>query len=123
MKSKYLREINCEYDYDDDERNQIFEAEKSEYGFASYDTWNIDISFFEFIYIIFKMYDEKNIIDTHSVRLNINDKEWDLQEIIDYIINSCEEYLIFRKENFLEYKKIPDDFFEILKKALPYMWW
>lgn len=123
MKSKYLREINCEYDYDDDVRNQRFEAEKREYGFASYDTWNIDISFFEFIYIIFKMYDEKNIIDTHSVRLNINDKEWNLQEIIDYIINSCEEYLISRKENFLEYKKMPDDFFEILKKVLPYMWW
>lgn len=123
MKSKYLRDINCEYDYDDDVRNQRFEAEKREYGFASYDTWNIDISFFEFIYIIFKMYDEKNIIDTHSVCLNINDKEWDLQEIIDYIINSCEEYLISRKENFLEYKKMPDDFFEILKKALPYMWW
>lgn len=123
MKSKYLREINCEYDYDDDVRNQRFEAEKREYGFASYDTWNIDISFFEFIYIIFKMYDEKNIIDTHSVHLNINDKEWNLQEIIDYIINSCEEYLISRKENFLEYKKMPDDFFEILKQVLPYMWW
>ena len=54
MKSKYLREINCEYSYDEDERKEKFDKEKEEQGFASYDTWNIDISFVEFLYILLK---------------------------------------------------------------------
>lgn len=122
MKSKYLREINCEYNFDD-ERKPMFEKEREEYGIASYDTWNIDISFVEFLYIIFKMYDEKNIIDTHYVHLDIENEQWDLQQAIDYIISSCKNYLIHRKKDFLAQEELSDMFFLVLKKVLPYMWW
>ena len=123
MKSRYLREINCEDDYENDERKELFEAEKKEYGFASYDTWNVDITFFEFIYIIFKMYNEKNIIDTHFHHLEINGEQWEMQRAIDYIINSSEKILVSCKKDFLAHEEPSDEFFEVLKKILPIMWW
>ena len=101
MKSKYLNEIlGCEYkSYDDDERKEIFEKEREEYGLASCDTWNLDITFFEFIYISFKMYNECNCVDTHFHKIII-DEEWDMQKVIDYIIEISKKYLIQRNENF-----------------------
>ena len=52
MKSKYLNEIGCEQTFSreklDEEWEKIFEKEREEYGLASYDTWNLDITFFEF---------------------------------------------------------------------------
>ena len=73
MKSKYLNEIGCEYKsyFDDDERKEIFEKEREEYGLASCETWNLDITFFEFLYISFMMYNEVNIVNKLS-DLNYN---------------------------------------------------
>lgn len=123
MKSKYLRDIECEYSYDDDEREERFDKERELYGIASYDTWNLDISFIEFIYISFKMYDEINCIDTHFHKINVEDEEWDMQQAIDYIIEISKKYLIERKDDFLHYEKISDKFYKVLKAIMPHMWW
>jgi len=123
MKSKYLRDIGCEYSYDNDERKEQFEEERELYGIASYDTWNLDISFIEFIYISFKMYDEINCVDTHFHKINVEDEEWDMQQAIDYIIEISKKYLIERKDTFLNYEKISDKFYKVLKAIMPHMWW
>ena len=123
MKSKYLRDINCEYSYDNDERKEQFEEERELYGIASYDTWDLDISFIEFIYISFKMYDEINCVDTHFYKINVEDEEWDIQQAIDYIIEISKKYLIERKNDFLHYEKISDKFYKVLKAIMPHMWW
>ena len=123
MKSRYLREINCEYSYDEDERKEKFDKEKEEYGFASYDTWNIDISFVEFLYIIFNMYNDYNCIDTHFYKFSIDNENFDMQQLIDYIIETSKEYLISRKKDFLNNINLPDKFYKVLKEIMPYMWW
>lgn len=127
MKSKYLNEIGCEQTFSreklDEEWEKIFEKEREEYGLASYDTWNLDITFFEFIYISFKMYNECNCVDTHFHKIIIDDEEWDMQKVINYIIEISKKYLIQRNENFFEYDEIPEKFYTVLKIALPYMWW
>ena len=123
MKSKYLRDIGCEYDYYDDERKEQFDKEKEEYGIASYETWNLDLSFVEFLYISFKMYDEYNCVDTHYHKLEIDGEEWDMQKAIDYIISTTETYLKQRQENYVVYDELSDKFYEVLKTVMPLMWW
>ena len=127
MKSKYLRDIDCEQTFGreklDKEREKIFEKEREEYGLASYDTWNLDITFFEFIYISFKMYNECNCVDTHFHKIIIDDEEWDMQKVIDYIIEISKKYLIKRKECFIQYVDIPEKFYTVLRTVIPYMWW
>lgn len=123
MKSKYLRDIGCEHSYDDDERKERFEEERELYGIASYETWNLDISFMEFIYVSFNMYNEVNCIDTHYPKFNIDDEEWDLQQAIDYIIEISKKYLVERKDFFPDYEELSDKFYKVLKTVMPFMWW
>lgn len=123
MKSKYLREIDCEPDFfirKDDERNEQFKKEIKEYGFASYETWNLDITFVEFLYIMFRMYDDYNCIDTHFHHFEVEDEDWDMQKGIDYIIETTKNYLITRK--FFD-SKLDDKLYDVLKKLMPLMWW
>lgn len=123
MKSKYLREIDCEPDFfirKDDERNEQFKKEIKEYGFASYETWNLDITFVEFLYIMFRMYDDYNCIDTHYHHFEVEDEDWDMQKGIDYIIETTKNYLITRK--FFD-SKLDDKLYDVLKKLMPLMWW
>lgn len=123
MKSKYLRDIDCEYSYDNDDRKEQFERERKIYGIASHETWNLDISFIEFIYISFKMYNELNYIDTSFYKFDIEDDEYTMQEAIEYIIDVSETYLIQRKRCFSSYEPIPDKFYKVLEMLMPFMWW
>lgn len=124
MKSKYLRDIDCEYDYEKgDNRKKQFKKERKKYGIASYETWNLDLSFVEFIYISFKMYDERNCVNTHYHKFEIDGEEWDMQKAIDYIINATETYIKQRKENYAIYDELSDKFYEVLKTVMPLMWW
>lgn len=123
MKSKYLRDINCEMpNLKDDYRMKQFKEELEEYGLASYDTWNLDITLAEFLYISFKMYDEYNCVDTNYHTFKIGDEEWDMQQCIDYIIEESKNYLINARDRFGECN-YPDNFFEVLQKVIYSMWW
>ena len=124
MKSKYLRDIDCEQTFSREEWDkEKFEEERKKYGIASYETWNLDITFFEFLYISFKMYDEFNCIDTYYHEFIIDDEKWDMQKAINYIIEISKEYLIKRKECFIQYVDIPEKFYTVLRTVIPYMWW
>ena len=123
MKSKYLRDIGCEHSYDNDERKELFEEERELYGIASYETWNLDISFMEFIYVSFNMYNEVNCVDTHYPKFNIDGEEWDMQQAIDYIIEISKKYLVERKDFFPDYEELSDKFYKVLKTVMPFMWW
>ena len=123
MKSRYLREINCERNFHyDKEREKQFKKEIKEYGFPSSETWNLDVSFIEFLYITFKMYNEYNRIDTHFHHFYIDDEEWDIQKGIDYIIDETKKCLISYRDNFSD-TKIPEKIYDVLKQLMPFMWW
>jgi len=123
MKSKYLRDINCERkNYLDKERRKIHKEEIKKYGISSEETWNLDISFIEFIYVTFKMYNEYNCIDTHFQHFFIDNEEWDMQKGIDYIIDETEKCLISYRDNFSD-TKIPEKIYDVLKQLIPLMWW
>ena len=124
MKSEYLREINCECPFPKpgDERIEQFEEEIKQYGFASYETWNLDITFVEFIYIMFKMYDDWNRVDTHFHHFMIDGEEWDQQKCIDYIIEESKKCLISYRDNYVN-TKIPEKLYNVLKEIIPVMWW
>ena len=123
MKSNYLNEIGCEHKlyFNNDERKK-FEKERKEYGLASCDTWNLDITFLEFIYISFKMYNEYNCIDTHFNHFYIDGEEWDMQKGIDYIIDETERCLISYRNDFSD-TKISEKIYDVLKQLMPLMWW
>ena len=124
MKSKYLRDIGCEYNYDDDERKEKFDEEREEYGISSRDTWALDITFVEFIYISFMMYNEVNIVNTHFHKFEIDGKEWDMQKAIDYIIETSKTHLIQMEKNFIDTDPcLPHKFYEVLEAVMPLMWW
>ena len=124
MKSEYLREIDCEMPLidDDDNRKEIFEKELKKYGLASYDTWNFDITFAQFLYIGFKMYNDCNCVNTHYHKINIGDEIWDMQKCIDYIIEESKNYLINAKKD-IGTCNFSEKFFEVLQKVMFFMWW
>ena len=123
MKSKYLREINCERkNYLGKEEKKIHKEEIKKYGISSEETWNLDISFIEFLYITFKMYDEYNCLNTHFNHFYIDDEEWDMQKGIDYIIDETEKCLISYRDNFSD-TRIPEKIYDVLKQLMPLMWW
>lgn len=124
MKSRYLRDIGCEYNYDDDERKEKFDQEREEYGIASHETWSLDVSFVEFLYISFMMYNEVNIVNTHFHKFEIDGEEWDMQKAIDYIIETSKNHLIKMKESFINTDpRLPHKFYEVLETVMPLMWW
>ena len=128
MAHKYLENIlpkgKSPYDfyYDDEIRNQKWEREIEEYGFSERETWNLDFTFFCWLYERLKRYKEVNCVDLTRKIVKVNNKEKNLGEWIDIMINNSEALILldmYSEENI----KLAEFTIEIFKQTIFYLWW
>ena len=128
MAHKYLNDIlpkgKTPYDfhYDDEVRNQKWRKEVEEYGFDERETWNLDFTFFCWLYERLRKYKEVSFADlTHKI-VKVNNEEKNLDEWIDIMINNAEALILldmYSEENI----KLAEFTIEIFKQTIFYLWW
>jgi hypothetical protein len=132
QKCKYLDDLGLKiHEYgtnfisDEDARNIKWKQEQKEYGFDNRETWNLNISFIEWIYTRLKMYKEVCNIDLKFYKFNYKEEELTQGEIIDKILELCAK--ILTSERNVEDEKMIDEktreICDLWKEILPYMWW
>ena len=128
MAHKYLNDIlpkgKSPYDFecDDEVRNQKWKKQQEEYGFDERETWNLDFTFFCWLYERLKRYKEINCVDLSCKIVKVNDEEKTLEELIDIMINNAEALILldmYSEENI----KLAEFTIEIFKQTIFYLWW
>lgn len=108
----------------DDQRQEKWKQQREEYGFDERETWSLDYTFRLWFYQRLKMYNEVNIVATEKVKINFKDKEYTLQECIDYILEMFE--LTFKDDNWDYHKERFEnvyDAYRMIGEIMPYLWW
>ena len=100
MNHKYLYDIlpkgktPYDFEFDDEIRNQKWESERQEFGFDERETWNLDFTFFCWLYERLKKYKEVSPVDlTHEI-VKVNNEEKNLGEWINIMINNAEALIL-----------------------------
>ena len=128
MAHKYLDDIlpkgktPYDFEFDDEIRNQKWEKEREECGFDERETWNLDFTFFCWLYERLKKYKEVSCADLSCKTIEINNKKKTLEEWIDIMINNAESLILVdiyseEKINLAEFT------IEIFKQTIFYLWW
>ena len=128
MAHKYLNDIlpkgKSPYDFecDDEIRNQKWKKEAEEYGFDERETWNLDFTFFCWLYERLKKYKEVSPADLSCKIVKVNDEEKTLEEWLDIMINNAESLILV--DIYSEEKIDLAEFtIEIFKQTIFYLWW
>ena len=128
MAHKYLDDIlpkgKSPYDFecDDEIRNQKWKKEAEEYGFDERETWNLDFTFFCWLYERLKKYKEVSPADLSCKIVKVNDEEKTLEEWLDIMINNAESLILV--DIYSEEKIDLAEFtIEIFKQTIFYLWW
>ena len=127
MSHKYLYDIlpkgKTPYDfyYDDEIRNQKWRKEVEEYGFSERETWNLDFTFFCWLYERLRKYREISPVDLNCKIIKVNNEEKNLGEWLDIMINNAEALILldmYSEENI----KLAEFTIEIFKQTIFYLW-
>ena len=128
MAHKYLESLlpkgKSPYDFecDDEIRNQKWRKEVEEYGFDERETWNLDFTFFCWLYERLKKYKEVSPADLSCKIVKVNDEEKTLEEWLDIMINNAESLILV--DIYSEEKIDLAEFtIEIFKQTIFYLWW
>ena len=126
MAHKYLENIlpkgKSPYDFecDDEIRNQKWEKEREQLGFDERETWNLDFTFFCWLYERLKRYKEISPADlTHKI-VKVNNEEKNLEEWVNLMISNSKDLIlanIYSEENV----KLAEFTIEIFKKTIFYL--
>lgn len=120
---KYLNDIGVtnipETWNPNDERQQDWKKERETYGFDERETWNLDYTFFLWLYERAKMFLEIAGIDLNCHKFDFNSKEYTQKEMIELMLKRLEEYF----DNSCDYTDTSCEIGEIWAKLLPAMWW
>ena len=126
MSHKYLENIlpkgKTPYDFecDDEIRNQKWEKEREQYGFDERETWNLDFTFFCWLYERLRKYKEVSPVDlTHKI-VKVNNEEKNLEEWVNLMISNSKDLIlanIYSEENV----KLAEFTIEIFKKTIFYL--
>ena len=128
MNHKYLYDIlpkgktPYDFEFDDEIRNQKWEKERLEYGFDERETWNLDFTFFCWLYERLKKYKEVSPADLSCKIVKVNDEEKTLEEWLDIMINNAESLIlvdIYSEEKI----DLAEFIIEIFKQTIFYLWW
>ena len=130
MARKYLNNIGIDNNLvglkPEDPRWERWNKEIEEYGFPSYETWNLDFHFYCWLYERLKMYLEVNCIDLNFNKFNFEGNEYTQGELIDKMLYGCELMLLSE----CKYKKLTEDEEQavndvpwIWATVMPAMWW
>ena len=110
-----------------DERSQQWKDETEEYGFPSYETWNLDYQFYGWLYERLKMYLKVNCVDLSYHKFEFKGEVYTQAELIDKMIYGCE--LAFSEEQSgkwlltKEEEQAVEDVRWIWALVMPAMWW
>lgn len=129
MARKYLDDIgitkNCYMFSTDDPRQPIWDKEKEEYGFDARETWDLDFTFYCWLYERLKMYVDVNCIDLTVHKFEYEGEKLTQEECIDRMIKGCELY--FKYDGVWDIAdndwKAINDVAKIWAIVLPAMWW
>ncbi len=109
-----------------DERWPNWADQKKIYGFDETETWNLNSTFYAWLYEHLRMYTDKanKIVNLHFHKFEWNGKEYYQDEIIDMILDHIrfffsEDYDDFSEENIMYIEEIG----ELWALVLPAMWW
>lgn len=103
QRNKYLDDLNIPINKygtnfmpDTDERNEIWNKQKEEYGFDSRECWNLDQTFIEWLYSHLMMYleDATGIIDLNYHKFEFDGKIYTQKEAIEFILEKLRNSLI-----------------------------
>jgi len=120
---KYLDDIN--YDYKcipNDKRQKLLQEQQEKYGFDERETWDINQAFITFVYERLMMYNEVNNVNCEFCKVDVNGKEYTLQECIDKMLELC-KVLLFKDLLDKDYIDIHNKFMDIFKASLLALWW
>ena len=126
MYHKYLNDIlpkgKTPYDfyYDDEIRNQKWKKEAEEYGFDERETWNLDFTFFCWLYERLRKYREVSPVDLNCKIVKVNNEEKNLEEWVSLMISNSKDLIlanIYSEENV----KLAEFTIEIFKKTIFYL--
>lgn len=145
VKHKYLDDIGVNYSWiwgiENSDRDKRFEEQQKIYGFDERETWDLDGTFYMWLYERLKMYVEigGQVVDLNYHKFTFKGKEYTQLELINMIFERLEYYF---KEDAIddkkdEYKKQGMNIVEADNKAyepiieigeiwailLPAMWW
>lgn len=145
VKHKYLDDIGVDYSWvwnkENSDRDERFEEQQKIYGFDDRETWNLDGTFYMWLYERLKMYVEigGKIVDLNYHKFTFKGKEYTQLEMINMMLERLEYY--FNEDaiddKIDEYKKQGMNILEADQKAyepvieigeiwaivLPAMWW
>ena len=128
MAHKYLNDIlpkgKTPYDFelDDEIRNQKWKKEREECSFDERETWNLDFTFFCWLYERSRKYKEVSPADLSCKIVKVNDEEKTLEEWLDIMINNAESLILV--DIYSEEKIDLAEFtIEIFKQTIFYLWW
>lgn len=130
MARKYLKNIGIDEHPSglkpEDPRWEKWNRETEEYGFPSYETWDLDFYFYCWLYERLKMYLEVNCVNLNYHKFNFDDKEYTQQELIDKMLYGCELRLLSEckhKRLTEDEEKAINDVPWIWATVMPAMWW
>lgn len=111
----------------EDPRWDRWKEEIEKFGFASYETWDMDLQFYGWLYERLRMFIEVNDIDLDQKIIKIRDTEiGTLKELIDKMVYGCELLLLqeFRGANLNDEQKTAVENVPYLWAAvIQHMWW
>lgn len=108
QRNKYLEDLDLkqsEYDPDfqidkKDKRQKKWKKQRKKYGFDERETWGLNDLFIGWLYSHLKMYEEcaSKIINLDFHKITYDGVEYTQKEVLDVILESCEEYLLVRND-------------------------
>ena len=130
MAHKYIKEIvdlkETPYGYcegETPERDSKWREQRRIYGFDSRETWNLDYTFFCWLYERLAMFKEVNCIDLNFHEFNINGKTLTQGECIDKMLENCKTIIIDKDIENEDLFKLKTEVLDIWKECIFYMWW
>ena len=130
MGRKYLEDIGFNNTPDtfnagaNDEREEKWKNEREVFGFDERETWNLDSTFYIWLYERLKMYLDVTIVDLDYHKFDYNGKEYTQRQMIDMMLERLEtaltdEYYDLNDEKYQYVHEIE----KIWSIVLPAMWW
>lgn len=125
MGHKYLEDIvdlkKTTYDnYSDTSRDEKWKEQREVYSFDEREVWNLDCTFFYWLYERLMMYKETACVDLNFHIFDINGETLTQKECIDKMIENCKIIITEDMEDNFELKK---EVLAIWSKCIFAMWY